>query len=193
MTTFDPKLHEYRVDGRRVPSVTQVLGGGSKWYTQEASDRGTAVHKAIADAEREGESWEDWLAGPPGLAPYLAAYRQFRKLTKWIPCEMDSLITGKLDGYIYAGQFDAIGTMMTPDGEEPVLIDWKTGAPCPEHFPQVAAYGAAIDWPGRLAVVYLAKGRPDVRLLKSLDETRALMEFRRKLAFTWETWPDDRV
>jgi hypothetical protein len=47
---FDPETHVYTVDGRRLPSVTQVLAdifGAKDYWTEWHRERGTAVHKAV--------------------------------------------------------------------------------------------------------------------------------------------------
>jgi len=51
---FDSDTHQYTLDGRVVPSVTQriaragLLGSAPTWHTPEAAERGTAVHLACA-------------------------------------------------------------------------------------------------------------------------------------------------
>jgi len=49
---FDPTAHAYTTDAGRVPSITQMLKAAGliddTWFTQEACDRGTAVHDLTA-------------------------------------------------------------------------------------------------------------------------------------------------
>ena len=52
--TFDDNAHEYaRLDGRPIPHITGMLEQcgeiDDRWYTEESSARGTAVHKLTAD------------------------------------------------------------------------------------------------------------------------------------------------
>lgn len=52
--TFDDNSHEYaRLDGRELPHITGMLEQcgeiDDRWYTEESSARGTAVHKLTAD------------------------------------------------------------------------------------------------------------------------------------------------
>lgn len=61
MNTFDPVSHKYSIDGRPVPSVTQVLNsvlGDAIWHASEwHMQRGTAVH-ACAALIAQGKSFE---------------------------------------------------------------------------------------------------------------------------------------
>lgn len=73
---FDALSHTYTVDGRRVPSVTQVLelaGLVDKtWFTDFGRDRGTYVHEML-ELDDQGDLNEDAL--DPQLVPYLTAWR----------------------------------------------------------------------------------------------------------------------
>lgn len=73
---FDPTTHTYTVDGRRLPSVTQVLelaGLVDKtWFTDFGRDRGTYVHQML-ELDDLGELDEGTL--DEQLVPYLTAWR----------------------------------------------------------------------------------------------------------------------
>ena len=57
--SFDPITHQYRLDGERVPSVTQVLSVcgliDDTWYTEESRQRGQAIHLATKLLDEECE------------------------------------------------------------------------------------------------------------------------------------------
>ena len=83
MLTFDPILHEYRIDGRFIPSVTYILksvnmttnyAAVDPLVLQRAAERGTAVHKAIEYLNGPGL---DWGSLHPDLIPYVQAYQKF--------------------------------------------------------------------------------------------------------------------
>lgn len=50
---FDAVRHVYYLDGLEVPHITGLLGSAglvdSRWYTEESSRRGTAIHKLTED------------------------------------------------------------------------------------------------------------------------------------------------
>lgn len=73
---FDSTTHTYTVDGRRVPSVTQVLelaGLVDKtWFTDFGRDRGTYVHQML-ELDDQGDLDEGAL--DPQLVPHLTAWR----------------------------------------------------------------------------------------------------------------------
>ena len=49
--TYDDATHIYKIDGERVPSITQVLGASNiqddAYWSEESAERGRRVHKAI--------------------------------------------------------------------------------------------------------------------------------------------------
>src|SRR5215471_15111903 len=81
--TFDPERHLYMVEGRPVPSVTQVLhsAGLAADYSMVRPDVlerkriiGEYVHKATQYLD---EGCLDLKTVDPELQPYLAAYQRF--------------------------------------------------------------------------------------------------------------------
>lgn len=78
--TFDEPTHEYRLDGLVIPSVTQVLSvfdsyaGVPANILAEASERGTAVHKAT---ELHDIGTLDYGELSDSLIPYLMAWQKF--------------------------------------------------------------------------------------------------------------------
>lgn len=133
--TFDPATHTYRVDWNPVPSVTQILTAmgciDKTWYTSEACQRGTFVHKMLAlnDAGTLDES-----TVCDGLRGYLAAWRKF--LVEW-PCKIIEVEHQKcmIDGTL-AGTPDRVVVRR----HVKAVIDIKTGDPEPWHELQTAGY-----------------------------------------------------
>lgn len=81
--TFDPVLHEYRVDGERYSSVSEIISPivdltmVPEDRLNFARDRGTAVHKAceLDDLDQLDESSVD----PEHVLPYLKGWRLFKR------------------------------------------------------------------------------------------------------------------
>ena len=80
MNTFNEALHEYRIAGKIVPSVTQVCDSlnlvDKSWFTPASREKGTFIHDMCAMYDR-GELDEGSLDSQ--LLPYLDAWKAFRK------------------------------------------------------------------------------------------------------------------
>lgn len=121
---FDEATHTYTVDGKRLPSVTEVARfcaydykSAQPWLAEAAARRGTAVHEACALIDY-GEEPEE----TPEISGYLTAYRRFlkdyRPDWKLIEYPMGDLTIG------YAGTLDRFGIL---SNGLLVLLDIKTG------------------------------------------------------------------
>lgn len=123
--TFNEELHEYRFNGKVVPSVTQLIEWAYNFshvpedVMEYKSMLGTAVHKAceLLDLGTLDESSVD-----PVVAPYLDAYRRFTAEChpKWDAIEMRVFS----EIYGYAGTLDRRGEVMGSYG----YFDIKTSA-----------------------------------------------------------------
>jgi len=77
---FDPETHVYRVDGRTLPSVTDVLGIIQDFSAvppdvlEAAKQFGKHVHQAINLFNRDEL---DWRALNPALVPFVERWRAF--------------------------------------------------------------------------------------------------------------------
>src|SRR5437764_459731 len=106
--TFDPASHLYRVGGRAVPSVTQILAArglykGCEHCTEESRERGKAVHSAIHFLD-EGDL--DKATVDPRIEPYLRAYEKFMR-----ECRVETLVneTALMSAkWGFAGRFDRL-------------------------------------------------------------------------------------
>ena len=120
---FDATAHAYTVDGRRVPSVTQVLELAGlvdkRWFTDFARDRGTYVHQLL---ELHDTGDLDEASIDPQLAPYLdawtAACRDLGARWSHVEHRMADATLG------VAGTLDRFGVL----AGKPTIADIKTGA-----------------------------------------------------------------
>src|SRR5512135_2118575 len=112
LLTFDAEKHEYRYDGRVVPSVTQVLDvvGRFKYWDsiemQEARERGTAVHLIthLYDMDELDPDSVDEI-----YQPYLNAYIKFKRESGIVILESEQQVWhGK---YEFAGTLDRVGEL----------------------------------------------------------------------------------
>jgi hypothetical protein len=133
---FDPDTHRYFVGDREVAYPTLImkeaglLGSVSAFFTPEARDRGTRVHRAC----------EAWDRGEPATLPdeeqgYLKSYTEWLALVgdvKWTIIETP----GYSEKYDIAGTADRIGFL----AGQPVVLDLKSGGPASWHGLQLAFY-----------------------------------------------------
>jgi len=159
---FDPSTHTYTLDGKVLPSVTQILqgvglinfNGIDPGILKKAADFGTAVHQATA-LDDLGDLDEESL--DPALKPYLEAWRGFRGPMKFDAIEQPLCHPD----YGFAG---------TPDRVKwNTIYDIKTGTTVyPSTGIQLAGYSilAGIPTARRLAVQLKADGTYQVHEFK---------------------------
>lgn len=147
--TFDPEAHEYRLDGRVLVSVTQVLERAglvdAAWFTEESRRRGTAVHAATHYLD-EGDL--DIESVDPAIEGYVLAYERFKREARFRPDIIE--VPAYQSRWLYAGTPDRIvlgGGEVIPR----CVLDLKTGAPEPWHALQLAAYANLQPEPFRFA------------------------------------------
>jgi hypothetical protein len=130
---FDETTHTYRLDGRRLISVTQALSIlDDRWKVDPFYlEFGKMVHRATACYDR-GEyddfTWDE------RIIPSVEAYVKFRSETDFEPIHIELPLFHPTR--IYAGTLDRIGTL---NGRQ-VLIDLKTGAKARVDELQEVAY-----------------------------------------------------
>ena len=135
---FDATTHRYSSGDVALVSVTQAiraagLMGDTSYFTDEARDRGTAVHQMVEFFD-QGDLDEEGL--DPALRPYLDAYQWFvhDHQPTWTHIE-----ARRADLTLrYAGTVDRAGTLVTTP--HAVVLDIKSGAPAPWHRVQLSAY-----------------------------------------------------
>jgi hypothetical protein len=169
--TFNEARHEYHLDGRLVPSVTQVLRGAGlislvdfadqerklmvemgystaslvpSEILQHALARGTRVHKAC---HYLSEGLLDWDTVDEKDRPYVDAAAQFLADTRFeLLLDQHGRPVGRelrlySTRYVYAGTSDLVGRW----NGQLAIVDWKTGNPedvCADL--QLAAYENAL-------------------------------------------------
>lgn len=141
MLTFDRDKHEYRLNGRVVPSVTQILDSfvDLSRIPADVLERkrqiGTAVHAAI-DLDCSNDLDEESIA--PAWAGYFAGWRKFKAESGFIVESSERQVADKSGAY--AGTLDLIGELP----KHRALIDTKcTTSLYPTVGPQTAAYAKA--------------------------------------------------
>lgn len=139
---FNEARHEYRLDGRSLPSVTKVLGilqdfgGVPAEVLARAAEFGRHVHQAV-DLYNKRTLDEGSL--DPALVPYLDAWRTFLADTGAVVVESEKRVWHRT--LHYAGTLDVLADWR---GRR-CLIDIKTGALPRTVGAQTAAYWAALD------------------------------------------------
>ncbi len=140
---FNEARHEYRLDGRVVPSVTQVIQSIApqrevdEWYLQ----RGSAVHHAIALAMTNRLDWESVDERIKGRVDAIMTFVSDEKLEP-------ILIERRMASYRYrfAGTLDLVARHPS---HGPIIADWK-GSITPQSEVQLGAYGLLIEEMGAI-------------------------------------------
>lgn len=140
LPVFEESTHAYRIGDRIIPSVTSILKAAgliaTQWMTDEARERGTAVHSTIHYFE-DGDLDQSSVCRE--AMGYFSAYQNFKKDSGWAPVYVEQIVYSP--GFNYAGRVDAIGWL---NGRR-VLIDFKTG-PVPAWIGlQLQAYKQAFN------------------------------------------------
>lgn len=136
--TFDEESHRYTLDETPVISVTQALVGGglvdTKWFTEWARDRGSAVHRAIQlfEADDLDESTID-----ENVRPFFDAYLKFKAEYRWEPLESELHVWSAR--HQYAGTADCVGRTHGTKA----IVDYKTGQLTPAVGIQLTGYALA--------------------------------------------------
>lgn len=173
--TFDEPTHTYRVDGRVVPSVTQILSrvfpdvysGIPEEVLNEKSAIGTAVHRAI-ELEILGRLDYDTLH--ESVRPYFDSW-----LLWWSQLDVkDPTPERKFYSTAgYAGTVDFQGKF----GGSKWVIDWKTtSSEMPTHRVQVAGYAFGVNPAARSGCLYL-NGDGTVAKLVEHDTAKSLPDW----------------
>lgn len=183
MIQFDEALHEYRINGRRIPSVSEIVRhtAGNQYsevpafVLKRASEFGTDVHLMIE------------LFNATGIIREQDDPRKLHCLNEWIRLaeEIEIVASEQMVHFNerYCGTFDAIGLYKG----QLVLIDYKTTSKIhEEHLTlQLNLYRMAYEKitgkkiKGMLGIwlpkkgegkIYECKRIPNTKLVKMLDE-----------------------
>jgi hypothetical protein len=138
---FKGDTHEYFVDDKRWPSVTEILrplnqlDGVNPELLDRARDFGTNAHKAC---ELFDKGVLDEAALDPALAPYLAGWKQFLFDSNATVYFNERIVIHQK--FQYAGTLDRVVNW----GKHQRLIDIKTGLVPKSTGAQTAAYENAL-------------------------------------------------
>lgn len=177
--TFDSAGHEYRLNGRPLPTVSQIVklitgdtyAGIPKHILNKAAAFGTAVHKAI---ELYNETF---------IIKYTDDFKMAYCLSQWVKLksEFDEIKQNETMVHyrdLFAGTFDSIAVK----NGELVLIDYKTTNRFHRESVtiQLNLYRIAYEWMTgkkikKMAAVWLPKHRPGkIEYLSLLDDEELL-------------------
>jgi len=138
---FQEDEHLYFLDGRPVPSVTQILAeaGLVNWefVSEWARERGSTVHKAI---HLELTCGLDWSSIPESFHPYVSAELQAIEDLDVEVIASEVRVFSRTYGY--AGTLDRI--VRFRKANYLALWDTKTGPTVPAYALQTAAYTEAV-------------------------------------------------
>jgi hypothetical protein len=175
--TFDAERHLYLVQGRPVPSVTQVLhsGGLSADYSivepavlERKRIIGEYVHKATQYLD---EGCLDLDTVDPEIHPYLAAYERFLQDSGFRPRLVEHRLVSSIDGMLCGGTIDREGLM----GGKLWIIDLKCiDRLYPSFAVQTAGYQLLLPKPVTPPFKY----------------TRAVLQLKRDGAYKLTTYDD---
>lgn len=146
--------HRYWLGDRELIGVTAALTEAglidSRFFTEDAADRGTYIHAACELVDRDDLDFVE-----PEYDGYVAAYGLFLRDARPNWLHLEHVVYDATLGY--AGTADRVGLL---NGAWAVL-DIKTGPPAPWHGLQLAAYGRLLPGPTGLRPVrydlYLAE------------------------------------
>lgn len=180
---FDPVEHRYRVNGRALPSVTQVLkacGISRDWsdinpdVLENKRAIGQAAHMAAHyydEGSLRPESVDD------RVTPYLQAWIDFRAMTGFVPALLETPLHHP--GLWFAGALDRAGCFSkftSCDPRDLYVVDIKTGDPTDAGAQwQTAAYSELLS-------VNLSKSSPFY----------ASVDFRLRPRYSVHLFPDGR-
>jgi hypothetical protein len=165
MLTFNAERHEYKLDGTKVPSVTQITAplmdftGIPQGVLERKRQIGTALHKAIELHLADDLVFES-IALP--VVPYFEAYLKFVNDTGFITRNSEMKVAS--EKYGYAGTLDLDGVL----NKRLSQIDFKTTATLsPAVAIQTAGYEQAanempdVDSLGKVLDRYALWFKPD--------------------------------
>jgi len=144
MLTFDAEKHEYKFDGKVIPSVTQIMEYSklvdlewvSKELLEEKGDLGTKVHKATELYDQNILDIDDLH---PVLRNYLNGWIKFKKDYDFQIKEIEQIYYHPK--YSFAGTLDRVGIAQSVK----TLVDIKSGTKQKVHEIQTAAYKLLYD------------------------------------------------
>lgn len=156
---FDEPTHTYKVDGRVVPSVTQILKAigcvDTRWYTDEGRERGKAID-TLTELHDKGElDIEAAEVYCPQYVGYVKAWIAFRAETGFETYRAQVKVANTRLGY--AGTLDREGRFCGASVTGLIIVDLKSGAPEWWHPLQTQGYAECVGDRCRRGCVYLGR------------------------------------
>lgn len=166
--TLDEKTHTYFWNGKKVPSVNQVIdSAGFKNYEVRCGQCDTQIHSFVSDEimERASEFGKsvhrgcelichdelDWSSISPLLKPYLEGCQKF--------LEDNDVTIFRTEMMNYSEKFNCAGTLdaygYLEKEKKRVILDWKSGKKSKKNRLQLAGYSAIYDPTAIRIAVYL--------------------------------------
>jgi hypothetical protein len=138
---FNPDIHEYKENGIKIPSVTQILEESGlvdlSWISPELLEaKADLGHKVHQTTEYYDNDTLDVESLDPLLEGYLEGWIKFKADYKFEVLESELQLFHKV--YRYAGTIDRIGKDLT-------LLDIKTGIMTQSHRIQTMGYKLLYD------------------------------------------------
>lgn len=143
---FDEKTHTYKVGGKTLPSVTQIIkamsqsvySGIPERVMEEARDRGIRVHRAVEMFEKYGAETED-----DEIKPYLLSY----KIAKRVEGIEVIFQERKMTNGRFCGTIDMYATINVKGTRKKVLIDIKATSTIHDNLVavQLGGYNILMD------------------------------------------------
>lgn len=147
MLEFDAKQHKYYLDGKEVPSVSEIIRFAHREVYEDpnpalmdiAADRGSRVHRACQELDESGTTEAD-----EDIAGYINAYIKFREEHEVEWKGIEEIIHGGTAGGEFAGTLDRWGTL---DGKR-VILDIKTSSKITKKHQLLYAMQMTAYWLG---------------------------------------------
>ena len=132
LLTFRESDHSYEVEGKKLPSVSEIIrfisreiyANATQFQLDRAADRGTRVHRACENIDRYGSCEVD-----AEIIPYVEAYMDFLrkykpewKLIEHSMCDLNDGFAGTLDRYGIIGGKRVIVDLKSNSSIKPVLV-----------------------------------------------------------------------
>lgn len=138
---LDDVTHRAFLGTRELIRVTTALADvgiiDTQWYTEDARDRGTALHRAI-------HAWAHQQPIPTfdAIRPFWNGFLSFLETTEFACSSSEHPIHDEFHGY--AGQFDLLGRLPSLSADAIDLIDVKSGTAAPWVRLQTIGYGRCL-------------------------------------------------
>jgi hypothetical protein len=182
--TFNHATHEYKSDGRVIPSVTQILALAGlsdvsaipAHILENARWKGEEAHKACEYLDQDDLDWKDVF---PEILPFVMAYQKFKAEKEFVPELVEHRCEAEVDGLSFGMCVDRTGTI----AGVAYVLDLKTSSKAqPSWRIQTAAYKLGLGEKRERGVVHLKKDGTYELLKHTGDEDELIFRLSLQLA-----------